>query len=118
MNKHLNMFGFLIGIFGLAVACHMSGKSSCEKTHYRTKQGNNSVPQFCFYISTNKADNGKNNPDNNTQTNGVIYRDVLLTNNNGNYYGESNETHDWNGNIVYIHFSFSQRKESGSSDRE
>jgi len=116
MNRFINMFGFLFGVFGLAVACHMSGKASCEKTHYCTKQGNNSVPQFCFYVSTNKTDNGNNNSNNNTQSNSVIYRNVFLTNNNGNYYGESNETCNWNGNIVYVHFSFSQRQRHGRGE--
>jgi hypothetical protein len=78
MNKYWNLVFFLIGIFGLAVACHMSGKSSCEKSHHCTKQGNDSVPQFCFDISTNKTDNGKNDTDNNAQPNSVVYRNVFF----------------------------------------
>ena len=109
MKLYLNFALMIALLLGFSVCWFRIGKASGKISDCSTKQGYDSRPNFLFHIVTvDETNNRKDYPHNNTKSDSIIYRNVFLTNNNGNYYGERNETYNWNSNIVYVHFSFSQ----------
>ncbi len=112
LEKHFAGIIVILCVWGVSAASFRLGESSRKISNCSTKQSDNSSPQFVFRVfSGNDTNECKDYAENNAKTNSVIYRNVFLTNDNGDYHGEANETYDWNGNVVYIHFSFSQRSE-------